>query len=131
MRIYRSAVSAIIAVALVTLPLAAARHVHRAGIEGRTVPLVHAHRTDASNTESHAGGMALHAQHGDHSRALFLNGDFTASSGSTASAVSPGSIISTAPPIIDGGDVVPAVDSSTIHGPPRLPSITRGPPSLS
>jgi hypothetical protein len=123
-------VSAIIAIALVTLPLAAPRHVHRAGIEGRTVPLVHAHRPDASNAEPNPGEIALHAEHGDHSRALFLNSDFTASSGSTVSAVSPGST-SIAPPIIDDRAVVPAADSSTIHGPPRLASITRGPPSLS
>jgi len=127
----RSTVPAIIALALIALPLAPSRHVHRAGIEGRTVPLVHAHQPDGSSAGSRPIGTAWLAHHGDHNRALFLNADFTAPGGAAASAVSPGDVGSVEPPEIERRAIVPGNDASTIHGPPRLASITRGPPSLS
>jgi hypothetical protein len=122
--------SALVVLAIVGMPLLPPQHLHRAGIEGRAEALVHAHLPDASDAASGSCETTLISGHGDHRRAVFLNGDFTTPD-TAAYAVSPGLVVSITSPALDQEDVLPASDASPIHGPPRLASITRGPPSIS
>jgi hypothetical protein len=122
--------SAIVACTIVVMPLLPPQHLHRAGIEGRTEPLVHAHLLDQADAASHSRESALSSRHGDHSLAVSLNADFTASSSITARAPSLGGVATLVLPISTQGPVMAATGALCIHGPPPLVSITRGPPSL-
>jgi hypothetical protein len=121
-----------ILVAVVSLPLLPPQHLHRAGIEGRTEPLVHAHLTDRSEGPTPPSGTtALSFPHGDHRLALFLNGDCTMREAAGVSGFPPATIGVISRPMRDRQRVVPRRDAHRIHGPPRFVSITRGPPILS
>jgi len=120
-----------LACAVVGVSLLPPQHLHRAGIEGRTEPLVHAHPPDQSDAASHFSETALSSGHGDHSLAVVLNGDFTTSSSIAAHGSSPVAVATLVLPTSKPGPVLAATGALFIHGPPRLVSITRGPPSLS
>jgi hypothetical protein len=127
----RSTLSVFLALAVVGVSLLPPQHLHRAGIEGRTESLVHAHPPDQSAAASHFSETALSAGHGDHSLAVLLDGDVLASSSIGAHASSPGAVASVVRPMSKPGPVLAATGALFIHGPPRLASIGRGPPSLS
>lgn len=121
-----------ILVALVLLPLLPPQHLHRAGLEGRTEPVVHAHLTDRSEpTTPPSGTTALSSSHGDHRLAVFLNGDYTTPDAAGRSAFPSAAVAVISPPMRDVQRVVPRRHAHSIHGPPRFVSITRGPPILS
>ena len=125
---WRSPLAVLVALLLFGAPLLPMQHLHRAGIEGRTDALVHAHGLDVPSAR--ACRTALTSGHGDHSRAVFLSGDFTMRSGASVVAPSAASVNLT-PPVPAEGAVVIARDAPLIHGPPLRASITRGPPSAS
>jgi hypothetical protein len=116
--------------AVVSSPLLPPQHVHRAGIEGRTEPLVHAHLTESAPLPAPSGAAALSIPHGDHRLAVVLDVVYTAA----GAAGSHGSLASvdviTCPPR-GTPRVVPRRQTDRIHGPPRLVPVTRGPPILS
>ena len=121
-----------ILVAVVSLPLLPPQHLHRAGLEGRTEPLVHAHLTDRSEPPAFpAGTTALNSSHGDHRLAVFLNGDYTTPERAIGSALPAGAAGVISPPTRDMPRVVARHHARRIHGPPRFVSIIRGPPLLS
>ncbi len=128
----RFAATMAILVAVVSLPLLPPQHLHRAGIEGRTEPLVHAHLTDRSEPPTApAGTPAPSFSHGDHRLAVFLNGDYITPEAAGGS-VSPPTIVGVITlPLQDGQRVVPRRHAQRIHGPPRFVSISRAPPILS
>ena len=126
-----SALSVFLACAVVGVSLLPPQHLHRAGIEGRTESLVHAHPPDQSGADSHVSETALSSGHGDHSLAVLLDGDFIASSSIATHASSPAAVGTVVLPTSKQGPVLAATGALFIHGPPRLVSISRGPPSLS
>ena len=131
MRRCHSALSVFYALAVAGVSLLPPQHLHRAGIEGRTEPLVHAHPPDQSDAASHFSEAALSPGHGDHSLAVLLNGDFTASSSIAAHTSSPGAVATVVLPMSKQGPVLATTGAPFIHGPPRLVPVDRGPPSLS
>jgi hypothetical protein len=107
-------------------------HAHLAGIEGRRASLVHAHPQGAARRAHPAGSpetAALAADHGDHSRALFLDVSFEGSSNRWMPAMAlPARALLPAPRTARSA----APDAaSRAHSPPLRVSATRGPPSLS
>ena len=117
--------------AIVSRPLLPPQHVHRAGIEGRTEPLVHAHLTQSAPLPAPSGAAALSVPHGDHRLAVVLDGEYTTAAGAAGSHGSIASVdVSTRPPR-GTPRVVPRRQTDRIHGPPRLVPVTRGPPILS
>jgi hypothetical protein len=126
----RSVLSVFLACAVAGLSLLPPQHLHRAGIEGRTEALVHAHLPDHSDEAAHVSGTALSAGHGDHSLAVLLDGDFIASASFGAHIWPSGAVAGVVLPTSKPGPVLAASGATFIHGPPRLLSITRGPPSL-
>ena|SRR5688572_24506178 len=127
----RSALPVFLALAVVGGSLLPPQHLHRAGIEGRTESLVHAHPPDHADAASHFSETALTTGHGDHSLAVLLDGDFLASSSSAAHVSPPGAVATVVLPASKPGPVLATTGELFIHGPPRLVSVTRGPPSLS
>ena len=121
----------VVLAAVVSLPLLPPQHLHRAGIEGRTEPLVHAHHTSPSDsmTESPATG-APSISHGDHRLAVFANGDYTTPGHAAGSAAPPAAGVSLLP-VLDARSAVLRTGDHPIHGPPRLASAGRAPPTLS
>jgi hypothetical protein len=124
----RSALAVLVAHVLLGTPLLPVQHLHRAGIEGRTEAIVHAHGPGVP--AAGACRTAFSSDHGDHGRALFLTGDFTRPWAAPVAAPPAASVI-IASPEPDTGAVVAASDAPLIHGPPLLVPVTRGPPSLS
>jgi hypothetical protein len=126
--IVRFALSVVVAVAVVCVPLCPPEHIHLAGLEGRTAALVHAHYQDGPH--SRMDGPSLTHSHGDHGLAKFLT---TAYDNLSPFALQPSALAGTsvvAPPVFAvlgaaHGDFV-----QLTHGPPRSPWLTRGPPSL-
>ena len=128
----RYALTIAVLVAVVSLPLLPPQHLHRAGIEGRTEPLVHAHLTDRSEPPPPSSGTtALSFSHGDHRLAVFLNGEYTTPEAAGGPAVPPATVGVISLPLLDVQRVVPRRDVHRIHGPPRFVSVTRAPPILS
>ena len=124
----RPIVSSLLVAAVVCLPLVPPQHVHRAGIEGRTEALVHAHapRLAADDLQS---GPALETSHGNHGLAVFLSSDYTSSS---RVAISLDIAVTSAIGVLSDSVVTALRDTvgASIHGPPRLVGITRGPPPI-
>jgi len=58
----------VVALAVLSLQLVRAEHIHPAGIEGRTRSLVHSHLPGSATT----GRERAYAAHGDHRLAIFL-----------------------------------------------------------
>jgi hypothetical protein len=58
----------LVALAVLSLQLVRAEHIHPAGIEGRIHSLVHSHLPGSAT----AGGERAYAAHGDHRLAIFL-----------------------------------------------------------
>jgi hypothetical protein len=123
--------SAILILALVCGPLLPAAHVHRAGIEGRTGALVHAHAPDAERTPPGAGGAALGAPHGDHARAIFPDRDAETSARAAAPPPAATASLPATAPTLEPSGIVVTGDAHRIHGPPRPLAAPRGPPSAS
>lgn len=122
----------VVLVAVVSLPLLPPQHLHRAGIEGRTEPLVHAHLTDRSEPPTAPSGTpAPSFSHGNHRLAVYLNGDYTTPEAAGGSAFPPITVGVISLPLADGQRVVPRRHAHRIHGPPRFVSVSRAPPILS
>jgi hypothetical protein len=124
----RQLVSSLLVAAVVCLPLVPPQHVHRAGIEGRTEALVHAHAPRPAAHDRH-GGLALETSHGNHGLAVFLSSDCTSPS---RVAISPDVAVMSAIGALSETVVTALRDTvgASIHGPPRLVGITRGPPPI-
>jgi hypothetical protein len=126
-----SALTVFLALAVVGVLLLPPQHLHRAGIEGRAESLVHAHLPDRSDAASHFNETALSSGHGDHSLAVLLDRDFIASSSTVAHVSLAGAVATVVLSTSKPAPVLATTGSLFIHGPPRLVSITRGPPTLS
>jgi hypothetical protein len=128
----RSALTLAVVWAVMSLPLLPPQHLHRAGIEGRTEPLVHVHFTNHPEPSTPPSGAAARSvSHGDHRLALFLGGDYTTPETSIGGAFlrpTPGVV---SQPPRDMQRLVLRRNTHRIHGPPRFVSITRAPPILS
>jgi hypothetical protein len=124
----RIGLSVVVAVAVACVPLLPPEHVHLAGIEGRTTPLVHAHYLDGSHPREH--GPSFTHSHGDHGLAVFLATVYDNISSFVQLPVALPGIAVIAAPVL----VVLGASSGTFvqltHGPPRSAWLTRGPPSL-
>ena len=128
----RSALTIALLCAVTSLPLVPPQHLHRAGIEGRTEPLVHVHLTDRSKpSTAPSGTTALSFSHGDHRLAVFLNGDYTTPEATVGVAFPPATLGVVSLPLRDVQRVAPRRHVHRIHGPPRFVSVTRAPPILS
>ena len=124
----RPIVSNLLVAAVVCLPLVSPQHDHRAGIEGRTEAHVHAHAPQPAEDDP-LRGPALETSHGNHRVAVFLSSDFTSGTRIVISLV----VAVTSVIVVLSDIVVTALVDETgpsIHGPPRLPGITRGPPPI-
>ena len=122
--------SAILILALVCGPLLPAAHVHRAGIEGRTGALAHAHASGGEHTAG-TGSAALGTSHGDHARAIFPARDAEASSRAAVPPPAVGASLALTAPALEPSGFAVHEDAHRIHGPPRPPADPRGPPSAS
>jgi hypothetical protein len=127
--IVRVGASVVIALAMVCLPLLPPEHIHRAGIEDRTTPLVHAHALETPDTST--PGTSLVRSHGNHGLAIFLKDVYD----SVPRVLSPplllvAATVVTVPPFRLIG-LLEASLTQTAHGPPKSAWLTRGPPSLS
>jgi hypothetical protein len=128
----RSGASVVVALAVACLPLLPPQHIHPAGIEGRTIPLVHAHPVDGPGIGAGTGASdSFRSGHGNHAFAIFPGADYSAMSRFVPQ---PGALVS-APVMIAGVfrsvGVVFAGVVQTAHGPPRSAWLARGPPHLS
>lgn len=108
-------------------PLLPREHVHRAGIEGRTTLLAHAHRLE--RFASADSDISVAESHGDHSLALFLTTVYDTASREVAPR--PVMTMEAAPSVVLHLQTVHGVaapSTQTTHGPPRSAWLTRGPP---
>jgi hypothetical protein len=110
------------------LPLLPQEHIHRAGIEGRTTPLVHAHTVEYFGTGSTQASLAR--GHGDHGLATFLTNTYDGASRVTLQPALQAAGVVTVTEFRVIGRADPML-TQTAHGPPRSAWLTRGPPSLS
>jgi len=113
-----------LSLAIVCLPLLLPEHVHRAGIEGRTVAIVHAHPVTIMGGGD--CGASLGRSHGDHGLAVFLASAYDAVRGAHPQPM----VASAAPlqvPQRRQVGVAAALTLQVAHGPPGSP-FTRGPP---
>jgi hypothetical protein len=126
--IARFSTSVALTFAVAYVPMLPPEHVHRAGIEGRAEPLVHAHTFEDFYSVSSETSIA--ESHGDHDLALFLTSVYDRVSRKLA----PQPVILAA-----GAAVVPHVlvadgpeanSAQSAHGPPGSAWLTRGPPSF-
>ena len=122
--------SAILILALVGGPLLPAAHVHRAGIEGRTGALAHAHANGVAGMAG-PGSAALGASHGDHARAIFPARDAETSSRAAVPSPAVSASLAVTAPALEPSGVAGHEDAHRIHGPPRSLADPRGPPSAS
>ena len=128
----RSLLTMAVLSAVTSLPLLPPQHLHRAGIEGRTEPLVHVHLTDRSEpSAARSGTSALSFSHGDHRLTVFLNGDYTTPETTVGVALPPATSGVVSLPLGDVQRIAPRRHMLRIHGPPRFVSVTRAPPILS
>jgi hypothetical protein len=127
----RSAFALVAALAVAGLPLLPPEHIHRAGIEGRTTTLVHAHEDVLDGVGAGPAGAGLKASHGDHSLAVFLSTHYNSVS---RFAAAPVAVLAGAVVIAPGfRRIAPGarVTAQLTHGPPGATWLTRGPPVLS
>ena len=127
----RSALAVVAALAVAALPLLPPEHIHRAGIEGRTATLVHAHEDvlDGGGAPASAGA-GLRTSHGDHSRAIFLSTQYNSVS---RFAPPPLAIVVAAVVAAPAFRIVATagwLNAQLTHGPPGTTWLTRGPPTL-
>ena len=119
-------------VAVVCVTVCPPEHLHRAGIEGRTDALIHAHAPQAPRSVA-SGSLLTHAvlgaSHGDHALAVFFSGDFIGESRAAAQPAVAGCVVLLAQKLARGRLERPRSDVLA-HGPPRRPFLTRGPPTL-
>jgi hypothetical protein len=116
-------------VTLAALPLVPPEHLHRAGIEGRLAPIVHAHGwSDAVAATPH--GASLTPWHGDHSLAITLNGELTPPSRAMTGVPGLPAAAMIAPQSPHRHRFARGIDDRRTHAPPAI-RITRGPPSRS
>jgi hypothetical protein len=125
-------VTTIAALAVVCVPLLPVEHVHLAGIEGRTQPLVHSHALEADGApHTESAGQSLVAPHGDHGLAVFLSTVYNGTSRFVPQPALPFDALVTIAPTFRSLGVVHWSGPQTTHGPPGPVWLTRGPPSLS
>jgi hypothetical protein len=133
--VLRSGTAVVIALAVAGLPLLPAEHIHRAGIEGRTAPLVHAHfldgpDTDVAPTQAPDRHTSLKVGHGNHGLAIFLSTDYN---GVSQFAAQPVALLTGIAMIVPAFNTIGSAHAGFVryaHGPPRSVRLTRGPPSL-
>jgi hypothetical protein len=121
--------------AVAGLPLLPAEHIHRAGIEGRTAPVVHAHfldgpDTDVAPTQAPDRHTSLKVGHGNHGLAIFLSTDYN---GVSQFAAQPVALLTGIAMIVPAFNTIGSAHAGFVryaHGPPRSVRLTRGPPSL-
>ncbi len=98
-------------------------HLHAAGTLESSRPVVHRHHVD-----SHSPGSSSSLEHGDHATAVFLSSAFDTIQ---KFAVGPPVVVPSAvvipPPVAALGHRA-ASDGPPIHGPPKLPVLSRAPP---
>jgi hypothetical protein len=133
--IVRSSLFVVTAFAVTGLPQLPVEHIHRAGIEGRTTALVHAHSSDGADIDqvpaTPRGHTSFRVGHGNHDLAIFLSTDYTSVLRvvpQPVAWVNLGAIVS---PTFELLGSVHAHPVHWIHGPPGSVWLTRGPPSLS
>jgi hypothetical protein len=119
----------VLALALAVFPLLPPEHLHRAGIEGRTTSIVHAHTLQIlGNTPS---GTSFTQPHGNHGLAVFLTTVFHSGPQGPSGPVL---LVAASVVIAPTFRFVGLVDGALIpypHGPPGTAWLTRGPPALS
>lgn len=125
--VVRFGASVVIALAVVCLPLLPPEHIHRAGIEGRTKPLVHAHALE--NSGATTAGTSLACPHGNHGLAIFITTVYDSVSRAASQPVLLLAASVVFAPQLRPLGVVEANLTQSTHGPPRSVWLTRGPPS--
>jgi hypothetical protein len=132
--VLRSGTSVFIALAVAGLPLLPAEHIHRAGIEGRAAPLVHAHFVDGPDTNAAPTqaprSSSFRVGHGNHDLAIFLSTDYNGVSRFASQPSALLTAIATIVPVFNAIGPTHAGFVQHAHGPPRSVWLTRGPPSL-
>jgi hypothetical protein len=125
----RTIVSRLLVAAVICLSLAPPQHVHRAGIEGRTETLVHAHAPQLERARDARNDAALETSHGDHRLAVALSTDAT-----SPSRISMSPDARATRPFVSSPDVTLVALRDTPdprpHSPPRSVGISRGPPPV-
>lgn len=123
----RTIVTCFLVPAMVCLSLAPPQHIHRAGIEGRSEALVHAHAPEAASGRDTWTDEALENTHGDHRLAVALSHDST-----TASRVSLSADAAVTRAVVVSPEIMIAArrdpSDARPHGPPRPAGTNRGPP---
>jgi hypothetical protein len=132
-RFVRFGMSLFLACAVVYLPLLPPEHIHRAGIEGRRAPLVHAHQLDGPDSGSGDTGTSgsLGVGHGNHGLAIFLSTNYRTVLRFVSPPIALVSAVVPIAPVFCPLGLVHAGFVQRDHSPPRSVWLTRGPPSLS
>jgi hypothetical protein len=133
MRFIRFGLSLLVTLAVVWAPVLPPGHLHRAGIEGRTKPLLHAHALTGADTGGGAvrAGVSFGVPHGNHGLAVFLNLDYGRL---PRFVLQPATLVGTVAPPAPAFAVIHTAArdvAETINGPPRSVWLTRGPPPRS
>jgi hypothetical protein len=119
----------VLAVLLAVCPLLPPQHIHRAGIEGRTAAIVHAHVVEFG--DSTPTGTSIGHSHGNHGLAIFLSTVFNSGPEPQSPPILLSAFGVVATPPLEFVCVVDPIRIERTHGPPGTAWLTRGPPSLS
>jgi hypothetical protein len=129
--VVRSVLAAVTALTVASVPLLPPEHLHRAGIEGRAEPLVHAHAWEIAGSSPGSTGTTLASSHGNHGLAIFLSADYTTVSRFIPHPIALLGTITVRPLAFEFLGTVLVESAASIHGPPRDAWLSRGPPSRS
>lgn len=118
----------VVSAAVFYLPLAPPTHVHRAGLGGRSTPLVHTHQVAARDLAASPADHTLGSAPAGHRDALFLTTQVGNESRFRFDATpGPSPLVVERPPAI--GHLPERAASPVVNGPPGRVWLTRGPPS--
>jgi hypothetical protein len=117
------------AAAILCLPLLPPAHVHRAGVEGRLVPLTHAHQVEPEDLAPTRRDDSLAPPHGGHGAAIFLTTAVNRESSPAIDALLAPAGLPGTPPASRVWRTERGPDAALVTGPPPRPWLTRGPPA--